>query len=264
MNTFEQPDLLLQTEFLLDSGLFIYQVTLIVGLLSVLIAKIYLPKFLEYGKTYKGIENKSNNQTIINILANITVPKSYFAHFYIISTFLATINLINYPAYHITWLLLIHSVRRLYETLYVSKFTIKSRMNISHYLVGLWFYISLNFLTFYQLHYYYNIFKNNINFLTILIFTLSSINQYRNHLYLSTLVKYTLPKKGLFKYIISPHYLNEILIYLSLALSSNIYFMPLIWVTINLSISSIETKNYYTKKFKDENVPTSNLVPHLF
>ena len=53
---------------------------------------------------------------------------------------------------------------------------------------------------------------------SICAFFVSSALQFDCHRYLASLKKYTLPERGLFKYLVSPHYTMEVLIYASLSL----------------------------------------------
>ncbi|CCF59965.1 hypothetical protein KAFR_0I01850 [Kazachstania africana CBS 2517] len=232
-----------------------YRFTVIVGLLSLVVAKYFLTTLLQYGKTFKRHESKN----LIEKIVFFTVPKSYFSHFYMISTVLSIVTLTCYRHFPIVWLILTHSMRRLYETLFVFKETDKSRMHWSHYIVGLWFYTTIQLVLNIQLG------KNNIstdfNKISFILFTLASWDQNKNHMILSRLVKYSLPKGRLFNYVCCPHYLDEIIIYFSLTLYNIEFSWLLIWVLANLSVSSIETRKYYIQKFSDERVPKYSIIP---
>lgn len=232
----------------------------ILGLFSLLVAKIYLPNFLEYGKTLKNKRSQSNSW--INEVINLTVPKAWFAHFYIISTFLSVITLICYKDYAIVWVILMHSIRRLYETIHICKYTEKSRMNWSHYIVGIWFYTVLH--TILNIELYQGRISKHLNKKSFLLFFLASWDQYQNHKVLSQLIKYSLPTKRLFKYVCCPHYLDEILIYASLTTYSPKLFWPLIWVVASLTVSAFETRKYYIIKFKDKKVASYSIIPFFF
>ncbi|CCH63140.1 hypothetical protein TBLA_0J01440 [Henningerozyma blattae CBS 6284] len=248
---------------LLQYLIILYQLSLLLGFIALFTAKYFLPKFLQYGKTLQPIPSKKKQElSLLERISNFTVRKSYFAHFYIISAGFSFINITVFPTYSITWLILFHSVRRLYETLYISKYTKDSRMNWSHYAVGIWFYTTLNLLTFHQL-YTQRIVPHTINIFAFLVFSLASWDQYENHQTLSRLVKYSLPRGRLFKIVACPHYLDEILIYLSLLSFSMIFIYPLLWVIVSLSISGIETKNYYRSKFKPEKTQKYAILPYI-
>lgn len=238
----------------------LYKLSFVVGLGSLCIAKIYLPDFLEYGKTLKA-HRKDSKHKILDTIMHFTVPKSYFSHFYILSTTLSIITVYNYREYAITWLLLFHSIRRLYETLYIAKYTNKSRMNWSHYAVGLWFYSVIHLIL--NIKLYSGEIKPSLNRISFYLYIISSVEQSRHHLILSKLVKYSLPTKGLFKYICCPHYLCEIGIYASLIVYNSEFILPFVWVVVSLSISAVETKHYYQSKFKDQSVPKYAIIPPI-
>lgn len=238
----------------------LYRLSFIVGLGSLFIAKKYLPDFLEYGKTLKD-HPEGKGDTIFNYIMHFTVPKSYFGHFYILSTILSIITVSRYHQYPITWMYLFHSIRRLYETLYISKYSNKSRMNWSHYAVGIWFYSVVHIILNIKLN--SGEINNKLNTNAFYLFIISSVEQFRSHLILSKLVKYSLPTDGLFKYVCCPHYLCEVGIYASLVLYNVEFLFPLVWVIASLSVSAIETRYYYKTKFKDQIVPNYAIIPFL-
>ena len=240
-----------------------YKLTYIVGLLSLLTAKFVLPDFLKYGKTLeRPVEgNCRKNGSIVQLLTQITVPKSWFAHFYVISCLLSGALCFTYPDIPVVWLVLVHSLRRLYETLYVSKYSVASRMNWSHYLVGLWFYSTLNLIVFLDI--LSGIISRHLHILSFALFLVASWDQYNNHKTLAALVKYSLPRKGLFKHTCCPHYMDETLIYLSLLVYSKNFIWPLIWVVSSLSISALETQEYYRRKFPRDPVPNYAIFPGI-
>lgn len=229
----------------------------IVGLMSLIIAKYYLPDFLRYGKTFTFAKN--GNENIWDKIKNFSVPKSYFAHFYILSSALALVTLASYPTDILVWQLFLHSSRRLYETLYISKYTEKSKMNWSHYAVGLWFYSQLNILV------YLRVQRENTTarVLPILVMVLASWDQYKNHVVLSKLKKYSLPRSRLFELVCCPHYLDEMIIYGSLVSYGHEFVWPLIWVIASLSISALESRKFYLSKFKDTEVPRYAAIPYI-
>lgn len=238
----------------------LYRLSFIVGLGSLFIAKKYLPDFLEYGKTLKEHVDLKESP-LLNRVMHFTVPKVYFSHFYILSTILSTITTSYYYQYPIAWMLLFHSIRRLYETLYISKYSNKSRMNWSHYAVGIWFYSVIHIIL--NIKLYYDEIGTTFNKAAFYLFIVASAEQFRSHLILSKLVKYSLPTDGLFKYVCCPHYLCEIGIYASLVVYNAEFLFALVWVIASLSISAMETKVYYKTKFKDQTVPPYAIIPFL-
>lgn len=243
---------------------YLYRFSFVIGLVSLLLAKYLLPEFLKYGKTLVAKQNGEQNMiedSVLNKFMHFTVPKAFFSHFYILSTFFSIIACYNYPSYALVWLVLFHSLRRLYETLYVSKYTIKSRMNWSHYLVGIWFYSVLHLILYLKLS--QGDIPKELNVPALILLIIASFDQYMNHKVLSNLVKYSLPKERLFKVVSSPHYFEEILIYSSF-LPYNIEFLWLVmWIIASLSISAIETQKYYKLKFPKEKTPDYAIIPFI-
>lgn len=243
----------------------LYRLSFIVGLLSLLLAEFILPDFLQYGKTLitrcdtEKDESKNQLSRLFDTIIHFTVPKAWFSHFYILSTILSIMTCITYPSYAIPWLIVFHSLRRLYETLYVSKYTSKSRMNWAHYVVGIWFYSVLHIIMNIKLK--EGTIPKHLQIGSFIIFIIASWDQFINHKVLSELVKYSLPKKRMFKFISSPHYLDELIIYSTL-LSYNIEFVWLVvWIFASLGISAIETQKYYKTKFHDEEVAPYAFIP---
>lgn len=207
-----------------------------------------LKPFLKYGKTLKSGSNP---------FINIYVPKRWFTHFYMIHLSLSVLN-----AHLFIWrqngnlndvqsimiLNLIQSARRLYECCYVSKFSQSAKMHIFHYLVGFFFYITINACPCLM---YLNgdvepIETKNIIF-PLILFGIASLDQFKNHTVLSRQKKYNLPETGMFRYIVCPHYFDEIMVYLSIALVKPSFstILMVFWVLVNLSISAKESYEFY-------------------
>ncbi|CAL9728695.1 hypothetical protein MOUN0_E03686 [Monosporozyma unispora] len=134
-------------------------------------------------------------------------------------------------------------------------------MNWSHYAVGIWFYSVVHIILNIKLN--SGEINNKLNTNAFYLFIISSVEQFRSHLILSKLVKYSLPTDGLFKYVCCPHYLCEVGIYASLVLYNVEFLFPLVWVIASLSVSAIETRYYYKTKFKDQIVPNYAIIPFL-
>lgn len=139
-------------------------------------------RFLAYGarQDHKRVDEDRNalNQRkrssiteILDYTTTFTVPHSWFTHFYVVSTCSAlfwttvlstdlirdsstvwshykdnithTPNYWHYKARGCVLFMLLHSVRRLYECVYIAKPS-RSRMWIGHYLVGIAFYLVTN------------------------------------------------------------------------------------------------------------------------
>ena len=243
----------------IDYIIALYRLSFIVGLASLYIAKIYIPDFLEYGKTLK-YHSKNTKYPLIDNIIHFTVPKAYFSHFYILSLILSTVTVWKYHQYPLAWILLFHSFRRLYETLFISKYT-GSRMNWSHYVVGLWFYSVLHIILNIKLA--SGDIDPSINMISFSIFLYSSIEQFKSHQILARLKKYSLPQDRLFQYVCCPHYLCEIGIYVSFIAYNYEFIFPLVWVITSLSISAVETRKYYQDKFTENIVPKYAIIPFI-
>lgn len=218
-------------------------------------------------------------------------------------------------------LLWIHLWRRFYECIYVHQWRVGSKMHIAGYMLGMVYYIMLPFV-------FLDMPQDNINFrydgnsdddsnifltTTIiwgLICLLSQVQQYQHHYILAAQRKrnsikrsYFIPCGCWFEFISCPHYLAEILIYISLVVLSHkggsrkedeffttfssivfsqvlpsparqliktlncmVKFKPeflLIWVVINLSISAQNSHRWYIKNFKDYPLNRAAIIPFI-
>lgn len=259
----------MNTTHLLEYVIIAYRSSFILGLISLLVAKSILPEFLQYGKTLtinKNTEDVSTKEfnniyALWDKIVHFTVPKSWFTHFYYLSTSLSVITLISYYQQPIVWLLLFHSLRRLYETLYVLNYKNNAQMNWSHYLVGLWFYSVLHLMVRIKLS--QDEMYSSLNYTSLIIFLLASWDQNRNHHVLASLVKYSLPTERLFQWCCNPHYFDEVIIYACLIPYHREFSWQVIWVITSLTISATETRNYYTSKFKELDVPRYSIIPFV-
>ncbi|RDA90298.1 hypothetical protein CP533_3336 [Ophiocordyceps camponoti-saundersi (nom. inval.)] len=107
----------------------------------------------------------------------------------------------------------------------------------------------------------------------LIVFLAAWVGQNRCHHHLASLRKYTLPHQGLFRFIISPHYTCECLVYLALAFvaaPSGSLFNPtllcaLAFVVTNLGVTARGTKRWYAQKFGQEKVVGRwNMIPFVF
>lgn len=269
------------------------------AIISVLLAKFYpkLNRLLKYGKTLDDSTNKpieKDNRLLDNLL-QIYVPKYWFFHFYVVSLTLSAIffallhwglkskdawcvQFFNTNSYGkippsisrlAYFLILVHSFRRLVENLFILRHSSKSKMHLSHYLVGIFFYSAINL----------NIIINTSLgeddlqeepeldykiFIPLFLFLIGFGDQFLNHFHLSKTIKYNLPSFGMFKLICCAHYFDEILIYTSvyLLLGNKTSLISLIWVIVNLTVSSIETRNYY-KINNEGKIPKWSIIPFV-
>lgn len=217
-----------------------------------------LQSLLLYGKTRLG----SNS--------SCCVPKSWFTHFYVIHSFLASLLLVyacfcgSISSTNALFVLLnaLQAWRRLYECLVVSKWG-QGHIHATHYLAGAYFYSSINVVGLFAISKASTMGSAGsaagssgsglswLCLLAALAFLLASCDQYLNHLHLSTLRKYSLPTRGLFRYAVCAHYLDEVAIYCALwALAGGgwIYGSVVFWVLVNLTVSSRQSYLFYQKK----------------
>lgn len=224
--------------------------------------------FLRYGKTL----DSPNDPVLPQAFDFITcwrVPKSWFAHFYILSSILClslwmcVLNGSHSPS-AILYMYSIQSARRLWECYFVETMSPVAKMHVFHYAAGLMFYLSVGYLVFDSLN------DSTVKMFQVCLasslFSLSSHRQYTCHRYLASLVKYSLPQQGLFKRVACPHYLYEVLIYFSFWLtdmSSVLAWATLLFTAVNLSVSAEQTKIHYCKKF-GSHAPKYAIFPGLF
>lgn len=230
-----------------------------------------LNALLQYGKVVKpGNVATGSWQQGVEAVASVTVPKAWFSHFYIVFAVLVAPLVCfackgHHEKYAVLWtMFMAQAARRVYESFYVTRYGARSEMNVIHWLVGLSFYVgmSLNLL---------------IGFLqpppkasavpvygfALVLYGVAAYDQYLNHLHLAQLVKYTVPTRGLFQYVACAHYTDEVAIYTLVALVAltggvtavDVNFcMGLLFVIVNLGVSSLELLRFYKGKFERYNV----------
>lgn len=292
-------------------------------------------RFLAYGaranlEANSAIVKKPAKQTqkavgikFLDDLATLTVPHSWFIHFYILSVSCSIVflSVFYYHDYHDTaikhsqnleiaaftsHLMLLQGLRRFLECIYVTRIS-TSRMWIGHYAIGMAFYLVTN-LAIWVDHFDFNpatetqkprlrssdteqpgILWTWKTAICTLLFFAASEQQNFYHKYLSSLEKYTLPKKHAFRYIIAPHYTVECAIYLILAvvdapvsfaepaqqhtstpistLVNWTLLCALVFVTVNLGVTAHGTKQWQREKFRDESYEITKrwkMIPFLY
>lgn len=285
---------------------------------------------IHYGKVEQEDAKKNPPNAVIKKLHSIykstDLPKSYFIHYYVFFTSALTVSGVllpsisqypksgvsqfftaydetylkgnltvteaNYINAHIVYaLLFIQAIRRLYESLFVSKFGPKSRISFPVYVFGVFYYFLvaannfLNLLPYYLSNYTYTLTgdiiiqylaSNKLVVVYIVVYGLASIDQHQNHVHLSQLIKYSPPTFRMFKYSSSAHYFDEILVYLLVVLISfqkyswgdklnlvDVNFLVIVLFVIgNLSVTAIATREYYLSKFDGYSVKYS-IIPGI-
>ena len=281
-----------------------------------------IPEFgnlLQYGKTLH-VDSKQNSLSAY--VAQYSVPKSWFAHFYIVYYLYCLgigfiliiglkLNIKGKPFFleqfmsastshpltdtvskihrrKLAFILLyIQAGRRLIETVYVTRFSPRAKMNVLHYAMGLIFYLGLCLNCFLSLVFFYTSadasWQDQIRMWSttfgwtevslVAFFLILQVDQFQNHRHLASLQKYSLPTFRFFKYVSCAHYMDEVLIYGTIALIVNRklqnldvfdinYFLAFLFVFVNLAISSRETHKFYRSKFNSFRTPFS-IVPFI-
>ncbi len=99
------------------------------------------------------------------------------------------------------------------------------------------------------------------------------VSQHRCNKQLAELKKYSVPKGGLFRLFICPHYACECLFYFSLALAAapigrlcnTTLLTACLFVAVNLGVTSAGTRRWYVDKFGAESVKGKwSMIPFLF
>lgn len=203
-------------------------------------------------------------------------------------------------------LLGIHCVVRFYECLYSTEYG-SSRMHISGLFVGLIHYIlvpaslcstisfdcslikfcnthMIEYLPKYLLDSEYYVVSESFRWtrysVALFLFVLASVYQVRCHSILIDLKRknfqipnevksqYSLPVGSLFEYVCCPHYLCEMIVYMSLFLvrPSPVQIASLVWVSVNLAVVAQQQFTYYQKRFPEEmkRKHIRRLVPFLW
>jgi 3-oxo-5-alpha-steroid 4-dehydrogenase 3 / polyprenol reductase len=226
----------------------------------IILAIRFLPalanRFLAYGARAQEPHNGSARQsmknhqplvgnTLLDRLAEITVPRSWFIHFYLLSgllsaclnsaqSWLSFFGSSKMEGQKLGWapyccsLMAVHSFRRFLECCILDKPS-NSRMWFGHYIMGIAFYTATNVAIWIECvePAPKRLLSNTTQAERLLqlgqiisgtiFFAFASIKQNKYHRYLARLEKYTLPTRDAFAWIVAPHYTAECFIYLSLA-----------------------------------------------
>ncbi|KAI5465587.1 hypothetical protein BGZ63DRAFT_108491 [Mariannaea sp. PMI_226] len=263
------------------------------------------------GADQKQAQSQSQSQTTIwALLAKLTefgqVPHSWFLHFYIVSVSLSGFWAWQYiqkgslmrsvvllqdrnggPSMelgqvYVAWLLMaMQGLRRLYESLYVSKHG-KSPMWVVHWALGLVYYTTMSLSVWIEgsgaIHESWvslpqgKLLTSSMA-LPVALYAMAFYKQNQCHQYLASLEKYTLPDDGWFRFIVCPHYTCECLLYLALSrvaappgqLFNKSILFGLIFVAVNLGATASGTKKWYAEKFGTDKVANRwCMVPFVF
>lgn len=275
------------------------------GLLAASVLHEPLRPLLNYGKTLSAsqsdasasaantsdAEQRQDSSSLLHRVASWRVPRSYFGHFYILSTLLAGCAVLLClhtgrrpiaPA-----LMLVHSARRLLETLHLERPS-GSMMWVGHYLAGVSFYTFANLA--YLLHALSSPSAESARgriqsmspatMLAMAGFLLANAAQWHAHATLAH-TRAALPagtyvdvRRGLFAYVVAPHYTAEMVLYLCIALAGTfasaarsgsaelrvsssasandaLLWLPVAWTVAILSLSARSTDAWGRARFPD-------------
>jgi 3-oxo-5-alpha-steroid 4-dehydrogenase 3 / polyprenol reductase len=256
-------------------------------------------RFLEYGP--RSIESdKGRNRDVSDVSTSLTrvldyvaswrVSHSYFLLFYLASTSLSAYWIYNTystepllrlrsigPIYALV-LFALHSLRRLFECMFIVVPNSGSTIWIGHFAIGLAFYLFIHIAIIAEFAYEQGTPSSRLTprvAIPIAVFTVASIWQHKYHEYLSSLVKYTLPERFGATRIVAPHYTAECLLYASLAvltakdgqLSNRTLLCVLAFVVVNLGVTADGTKKWQLSRFSGRNDEVQRrwrMLPGLF
>ncbi|KAJ3347345.1 Steroid 5 alpha-reductase 3 [Entophlyctis luteolus] len=231
------------------------------------------------------------------------VPKSWFVHFYIVGSLVSSCvllaTLFDIPtlrrviavnpsspsdASAFVSLLLVavmelsQSLRRLYESLYISRFASSSRIHVAQYLHGIAYYVitplaaTLNTVRHIPIEatgVLPNLSAKSIvarHVAAVALFVYASIQQFKAHRQLAalrsastlrspnkkTIDVYSLPKAGWFAHAACPHYFFEVLIYLAILCAGGggmAMWAVVAGVSVELSAVADSTRGWYLDRF---------------
>lgn len=247
----------------------------------VIVTKLCAPlnQLIAYGKVAQTSQTPTEGfSRLVQLVSRVTVPKKYFTHFYLLFMSLQWLQLpyvslnvlVTQPG--IVWLLLtIQATRRAAESIALTQWGLTSRMHVSHYAVGLLFYICVAANCYCGLREPNESIFGMRHVAAILVFVGFSVDQFDNHRHLAGLVKYSTPTFRMFLLVACAHYSDEIAIYFAVTVAawtspllqvSGAFFAAWVFVAVNLSVSGLESLRYYRAKFDDYSV-TYAVVPFL-
>ncbi|KAK2050536.1 3-oxo-5-alpha-steroid 4-dehydrogenase [Colletotrichum somersetense] len=179
----------------------------------------------------------------------------------------------------LVWALMaLQGARRLYECLFVMK-PGSSKMWFVHWLLGLGFYLCMGVSVWVDVALRettkpdFGRLLSSTTIVGMATYLYGWTNQHLCHKYLASLKKYSLPDRGLFRYLVCPHYTCECLIYLGLAITAapeglfiNRTLLCALWfIVANLGTTADGTKHWYAQKFGPEKVAAKwRMIPFIF
>ena len=263
----------------------------------------WLAALAAHGKTRPNIQRHEDYETpstsespLQRFIDSLVVPKRFFLHFYVVGVMaLATCIGLSPPRVYptlVTSLLAIHLTRRLLECLYVHAWRAQSRMHLAGYGLGLLHYVHLPLVFVdvgscrnddhvYKLYQVKKTVPRLVSVAALILNLWAQYQQHRHHVLLASLrqiqaatttstssVCYTgPPRQAWFQWVACPHYLAEILVYMSLVVlqPTTRSVALLLWVTVNLTVSARSSHAWYlahVKGYKERNLCC--IVPRMY
>ncbi|XP_054438250.1 polyprenol reductase [Pteronotus mesoamericanus] len=269
---------------------------------------------IRYGKTKLGGPPR------LAAYQRFDVPKRYFSHFYILSvlwngfllwcliqslflgapfpswlhTLLRILGAAQFQggelalsAFLVLVFLWLHSLRRLYECLYVSVFS-NTMIHVLHYCFGIVYYVFVGLTVLSQMPMDgRNVYVTGKNLLMqarwfhivgMMMFIWSSVQQYKCHVIFGNLRKnkagvvshcnYQIPFGDWFEYVSSPNYFAELMIYISMAVTFG--FLNLTWWLVVMyvfflhALFALLNHRFYKKMFASYPKHRKAFLPFLF
>lgn len=250
----------------------------------------WLQGFLHYGKVKLDRSQPMLQQETpllqhalwaLSRFLDLTVPKRWFAHFYYIYAALLVLvalvcagPLFTCSRYSLIFaLLMVQAGRRVYECTHVTRWSGAAQMHVTHYMAGLYFYVATPVTCAMGLASSSGTLPQMVfPLIVVFAFALFSWDQYWSHVHLALLPKYSAPYARLFRYVLCPHYLDEMGIYACVTAlacaqgiqcaADGVILCSMVFVAVNLGVSAIETNQYYRRRFPAYDVQWA-LVPWI-
>ncbi|GMH36160.1 hypothetical protein BSKO_04028 [Bryopsis sp. KO-2023] len=244
--------------------------------------------FASRGKTWeKNLERKGG-------LLGLSVPQSYFSHFYLVGVIWGAFVLYSAIVTRLgSWTAVVnlsffslHVFRRYLETVLLMSYPQDARMHVMAYVFGLSYYIAVPLSMLPESPPASGDPSNSasevLSFpwisvgLGIFVLAAGFLVQYLSHRQLASLRKriraqqtksyYAIPAGFLFEYVSCPHYFAEILIYTGFLMVGQcelLLCLLLWWVVANLLFAGRQTHQWYLNRFEEYPTTRKAIIPFL-
>ncbi|TEA09880.1 Polyprenol reductase 1 [Colletotrichum sidae] len=264
------------------------------------------PEGPDNGTRDTKVQGGTRFNDLVEAVASVgQIPHAWFMHFYVASVAASVFWAFEYlrgghlmqciaarqaqsgsPSMNLAQTLLVWALmalqasRRLYECFFVMK-PGSSKMWFVHWLLGLGFYLCMSVSVWVDgsasLQAANGADGSKLRSLSVITGTATYFygwsRQHWCHKHLASLRKYSLPERGLFRYLVCPHYTCECLIYLGLAIAAapegqwiNRTVLGALWfIVANLGTTADGTKQWYAQRFGAEKVAARwRMIPFVF